>query len=581
MPQERVSLRSRLSGDPVEEKIMRLRCTIAVNSTFVLAGLLFFATAASSAPNDGATGPKPVKNIILLLSDGTGPEGWPLIRWIKGAPLNVDPILAGAIRTYGADSIITDSAPGATAYATGFKGTDKGISVGAWNVTIDAAKEMVAPKYVPLATLLEGARLSGRATGIVATCNIQHATPAAFSSHWHDRNNFSELGEQQVYQGMDVVLSGGSQYLLPKSVQGGKREDGEDLVTVIKSKGYTYVTNKDELAAVKGTKVWGAFAPDAMAYDIDRYELAPTEPSLAEMTSKAIDLLSADPKGKKDGFFLFVEGSKVDWAAHANDPSGFVSDLLAFDAAVGAAIDFAKKDGDTLVVVVADHGTGGITIGTKEDPKYSTTDDDYVVSLMRKVQVTAEGIEKLLARADDQKIKAVMASKWGINDLSDAEFKAISTTIAEKKPLSQVVVPMLSSRARIGWTTGGHTGADVFLFSYGPDRPIGLWQNADIGRNLAARMGFDLKSLNERLFVEAGAAFTSAGFAFSVDKSDATNPVLVVSRGASEARLPFSKNVVLVNGKTIELEGLVISAEKLDKVYVPAQAVKALKAELK
>ena len=565
----------------VEEEVMRLRCTIAVNSTLVLAGILFFATAAGTAPKDGAAGPKPVKNVILMLSDGTGPEGWPLIRWIKGAPLNVDTILAGAVRTYGADSIITDSAPGATAYATGFKGTDKGISVGAWNVTIDAAKEMIAPKYVPLATLLEGARLSGRATGIVATSNVQHATPAAFSSHWHDRSNYYELGEQQVYQGMDVVLSGGSQYLLPKSIQGGKREDGENLVAVIKSKGYTYVTTKDELAVVKGTKVWGAFAPDAMAYDIDRDEFAPTEPALAEMTGKAIDLLSANPKAKKDGFFLFVEGSKVDWAAHANDPAGIVSDLLAFDEAVGAAVDFAKKDGDTLVVVVADHGTGGITIGTKEYSKYSTTDDDYVVGPMRKVQVTAEGIEKLLAGADDQKIKAVMASKWGIADLRDAEFEAISTTIAEKKPLSPIVVPMLSSRARLGWTTGGHTGADVFLFSYGPERPIGLWQNTDIGRSLASRMGFDFKSLNERLFVEDGAAFTPEGFTFTVDKSDATNPVLVVSRGASKARLPFSKNVVLVNGKTIELEGLVVSAEKLDKVYVPAQAVKVLKAELK
>jgi alkaline phosphatase len=201
---------------------------------------------------------------------------------------------------------------------------------------------------------------------------------------------------------------------------------------------------------------------------------------------------------------------------------------------------------------------------------------------MRKIQVTAEGIEKLLAKADDNKIKDVMASKWGIADLSDAELKAISTTIAENKPLSLVVAPMLSSRARLGWTTGGHTGADVFLFSYGPDRPVGLWQNTDIGRNLAAKMGFDFKSLNERLFVEAGAAFTPVGFKFTVDdKSDAKNPVLVVSNGASEARLPISKNVLLVNGKKIELEGLVISAEKLDKVYVPAQAVMVLKAELK
>lgn len=559
---------------------MRLRCFVAMNAALILAGL-FFAPIAGAAQHDGAGGLKPVKNVILLLSDGTGPEAWPLIRWVKGAPLNVDSILTGAIRTYGADSVITDSAPGATAFATGFKGSARGISVGAWNVTIDAAKEMVAPKYVPLATLLEGARLSGRATGVVATCNVQHATPAAFSAHWHDRGNYSELGEQQVYQGMDVVLSGGSQYLLPASIPGGRREDGENLVAVIKSRGYAYVTTKDELAAVTGTKVWGAFAPDAMAYDIDRDEFAPAEPSLAEMTGKAIGLLAANPRARKDGFFLFVEGSKVDWAAHANDPAGLVSDLLAFDEAVGVAIDFAKKDGNTLVVVVADHGTGGISIGTKADPKYSATDDVSVAAPLRKVRVTSEGIEKLLATADDKKIRDVMASRWGIADLSDAELAAISAARAEKKPLNPVIAPLLSARARVGWTTNGHTGADVFLFSYGPDRPVGLWQNTDIGRHLAVRMGFDFKSLNERLFVEAGAAFTAAGFASRVDRSDAANPVLVVSKGAAEARLPFSKNVLFVNGKKIELEGLVVAAEKLGTVYVPAQAVKALAAEFR
>ena len=318
-----------------------------------------------------------------------------------------------------------------------------------------------------------------------------------------------------------------------------------------------------------------------MAYDIDRDELAPNEPALAEMTVKAIELLAANPKSAKSGFFLFVEGSKVDWAAHANDPAGLVSDLRAFDEAVGAALAFAKKDGNTLVVVVADHGTGGITIGTKEDSKYSSTDDDFVVGPMRKVQMTAEGIDKHLAGADDQKIKDVMATKCGLSDLSEAELKAISGAIAEKKPIGAVIVPMLSSRARLGWTTGGHTGADVYLFAYGPSKLTGLMENAEVGRALAARMGFDFPALNERLFVEAEAAFGAAGYGVSIDKTDAANPALVVFKGASSARLPFSKNVMLVNGKTIELEGLVVAADKLGKVYLPAQAVAIAQAELK
>lgn len=524
----------------------------------------------------------PAKNVILLLTDGTGPEAWPLARWIKGAPLEVDSILTGAIKTYGADSIITDSAPGATAFATGFKGTDKGISVGAWKVTVDAAKRYVAPAYVPLATLLEGAKLEGKATGMVATSNVQHATPAAFSSHWHDRSNYNEIAEQQVYQGMDVVLSGGVQYLMPKTIPGGKREDGENLLEVLRSKGYSVVTTKEELAVTAGLKVWGGFAPDAMAYDIDRDELAATEPSLADMTGKAAALLSANPKAKKEGFFLFVEGSKVDWAAHANDPSGLVSDLLAFDEAVGAALDFAKKDGNTLVVVVADHGTGGVTIGHREDPNYSQTDDDLVVVPARKAQVTGEGIDKLLSGdSSAATIKSVIADKWGITDLSDAEIKAIADTVNAKKSLQGVVGPIISKRARIGWTTGGHTGADVFLHAYGPNKPVGLMENADVGKALAKEMGFDFTALNQRLFVEAGAAFGAAGFSVAIDKADAANPALVVTKGSASAKLPLAKNVMIVNGKTIELEGLVVLADKLGKVYLPAQAVKIAQTEVK
>ncbi|HWQ08489.1 MAG TPA: alkaline phosphatase, partial [Holophaga sp.] len=456
--------------------------------------------------------PVRAKNVILLLTDGTGPEAWPLTRWVKGSPLAVDQILTGAIRTYGADSVITDSAPGATAYATGFKGSDKGISVSPWSITIDAAHADPSKKYVPLATLLEGAKLTGRATGIIATSNVQHATPAAFSSHWHDRNNYNEIAEQQVYEGIDVVLSGGGQYLVPKSVKGGKREDGENLVDVIRSKGYTYLTTQDAMAGVHSGKVWGAFAPDAMAYDVDRADLAKTEPALEEMTSKAIELLAGSPKGRKSGFFLFVEGSKTDWAAHADDPAGVVSEVTAFDKAVGAALAFARKDRKTLVVVVSDHGTGGLTIGTATDKNYSFTDDDSVVGPMRKAKKSAEGLDMLLqGDPAPDRIKAVMAAEWGIADLSESELKSIVDLVGARKPTMPVTVGMLSQRARLGWTTGGHTGADVFLFAYGPGRPAGLMENTEVSRHLAGSMNVDFGRLNQRLFVDAQEAFGAMG----------------------------------------------------------------------
>ncbi len=541
-----------------------------------LAGLLFAGCATGSQTAASAALPQrqPVRNVIFMLTDGTGPEAWPIARWVKGGALPVDQMLTGAVRTYGADSIITDSAPGATAFATGFKGSDKGISIAPWNITIAAAKADPALKYVPLATLIEGARVSGRAVGLIATSNVQHATPAAFSSHWHDRNNYNELAEQQVYQGMDVVFSGGLQYLLPKEVQGGKREDKENLVDALKSMGYSVISTRDQLLSAGPGKTWGAFAPDAMAYDIDRSRLAPQEPSLAEMTGKALELLSASAKGKSTGFFLFVEGSKVDWGAHANDPAAVVSDLLSFNDAVGVALEFAKKNMGTLLVVVADHATGGISLGTASDKNYSQTDDDSLVAPMRKVKLTAEGIEKLIAGdSSADRIRAVVTEQWGMDDLSDAELKSVQDAMAAKTALSGILGPMLSKRARIGWTTGGHTGADVALYAYGPNRPAGLWENTEIGREVAADMGFDFETLNKRLFVEAESAFAAAGFQAALDKSDPANPVLVVSKADLKASLPLSKNLLIMNGKTTELEGIVVLAEKLGKVYVPRQAV--------
>jgi alkaline phosphatase len=528
----------------------------------------------------GANGAQ-VKNIVFMLSDGTANEAWPLARWVKGERLASDDILSGAIRTYGADSIITDSAPGATSYATGQKGTDKGISVYPWNVTIAGVDFDPTRRYVPLATVLEGARLTGRATGIVATSNVQHATPADFTAHTHDRNNYNEIGEQQVYQNIDVVFAGGAQYLLPKGVGEGVRTDGENLVEVIKSKGYTYVTDREQMLAASGQKIFGVFARDAMAYDIDRPTFAPGEPSLAEMTMKALETLSSGAKGKDRGFFLFVEGSKVDWAAHANDPAGVVSDLLAYDKAVKAALDFAKADGNTLVISVADHTTGGLSIGVREDANYSTTDDDFVVVPMRKAGLTSEGLGKLIEQdTSEANIREVFAGRWGISDLGDGDVASIQKT-PQGKALQKILVTILSKRARIGWTTGGHTGGDPYLFSYGPGRISGLWENVDIGKYMADRLGFTFPEINKRLFVEASTAFQGAGFSSTIDTTDPANPVLVAARGEATARLPLAKNILQVNGKTIELEGVVVHAEKLDKVFLPGQAIDIVKGELR
>jgi alkaline phosphatase len=504
-----------------------------------------------------------------------------LTRWVKGERLASDDILTGAIRTYGADSIINDSASSSTSFATGQKGADKGISVYPWNVTITGVDYDPSRRYEPLATVLEGARLTGRATGVIATSNVQHATPAGFTAHTHDRNNYTEIGEQQVYQNIDVVLAGGEQYLLPKGVGRGVRKDNENLVEVIKSKGYVYVTTRDQMLAASGQKIFGLFADDALSYDIDRTTFAPGEPSLAEMTLKALETLSGSTKGKEKGFFLFIEGSKVDWAAHANDPAGVVSELAAYDKAVKAAIDFARTDGNTLVISVADHTTGGLSIGFRENPDYSTSDDDFAVATMRKAKLSGEGLGKLIEKdTSETNIRAVFAKYWGISDLNEKELARIQKT-PRGLPLKDILTSMLSRRARLGWTTNGHTGGDPYLFSFGPGRISGLWENTDIGKYVAKKLGFTFQEINKRLFVEASAAFQAAGLSTFIDRSDQANPVLVVSKGAATARLPVSKNLVLVNGRSIELEGIVVLAEKPDKVFLPRQAIEVVQEELK
>ena len=150
--------------------------------------------------------------------------------------------------------------------------------------------------------------------------------------------------------------------------------------------------------------------------------------------------------------------------------------------------------------------------------------------------------------------------------------------MAEKKALNSVLGPILSARARLGWTTGGHTGADVFLYSYGPGRPTGLWQNVDIGKLAARGMGFDFATLNRRLFVEASSAL--AGYRTYIDRTEPENPILVVSKGSARATMPLSKNLLLINGRTVELEGVVVLAEKLDQVFIPRQAVDLIRSEL-
>jgi alkaline phosphatase len=510
------------------------------------------------------------RNVIIMVPDGCGSTHTTIARWYKRSALSLDRMNLGSVRTYAANSLITDSAPAATAFATGYKTSDKFISVLPESVTMPGISPITENlKYKPVATVLEGAKLIGKSVGIVATSIVQHATPAAFSAHWPDRSNYNEIGQQQVYLGVDVVFGGGKKYLLPKE-KGGARTDGEDLVELLRSRGYVFVENKDDMARVKAKKVWGIFADDYMAYELDRRKERPQEPGLADMTKKAIEILSTNPKG----FFLLVEGSKIDWASHAHDPVGVVSETLAFDEAVGVALDFAKKNRQTLVLAFADHSTGGMSLGGKStDKSYSKLPYEAVFALLKKATLTAEGVERMLAGdLSEDKVKSMVSEHYGINDLSSEEVKAIR---GSKRPLNQVLGPMMSKRSHIGWTTTGHTGEDLFFYHYGYTKPLGIIENTDIARMTARAMGFDLKRTDNRLLVAADEAFKPLGATLSIDRTNPENQILVVEKSGLRAELPFGKNIMRLtpSGKEFVMEGITVFAPKTGRVYIPRQAV--------
>jgi alkaline phosphatase len=514
---------------------------------------------------------KRFKNVIIMVPDGTTSAHTTVARWYKGAPLALDAMALGGVRTYSSESLITNSAPAATAFATGHKSSDRLIGVLPEAVTVPGLRAVKENhKYKPVPSVLEGARLTGRSVGLVATAHIQHATPAAFSAHWPDHSNYNEIAEQQVYCGIDVVLGGGKRYLIPKE-KGGARTDGEDLIAVIRSRGYAFVETRDDMINAKARKLWGMFADEDMAYDFDRTKLRPQEPSLAEMTKKAIGILARNRKG----FFLFVEGSKVDWAAHANDPVGVISDLLAFDDALAVALDFARRQKGTLVFAFADHGTGGMTIESlSEEKKYPDRSYEGLVHPLRKARLTGKGMEQMLdGDLSKGKITATVAEYYGVDDLKPEEITAIQH--ARKGQTNHVLGPIVSKRSNIRWATTGHTGEDLFLYHHGLEKPLGMLENTDIARMVAHALDIDLESADKRLFVKADEAFASIGARITIDKGDTANPVLVVEKGQKRAELPFSKDTIRVSPPGVErtMEGRTIFSPKTGTVYVPRQAV--------
>lgn len=521
------------------------------------------------------------KNVIVMIPDGMSHPGVTLTRWVynDGKPLHMDSLASGLIKTHNADTAIADSAPAGTAMATGVKTQDKLVGVKPEKATLPGSTPVANDGLNPTASILEAAKLEGKSVGIVATSEIQHATPADFSTHAIHRNLYTSIGEQQVYQQLDVVLGGGSDYLLPDPKQSSdpkskQRIDGENMVSAIKSLGYQYVTNRTDFLNVKSGKLWGAFAPGAMSKDLVKPS---TEPSLAEMTQKSIDLLSKNKKG----FFLMVEGSQVDWAAHGNQTVGIISEIKAFDDAVGVALQYAKSNKDTLLIVATDHGNSGISIGdmstTSTYPEHPVS---YFTDVLKQAKITEEKAASLI-NPERTNVKEVMA-QLGIKDLTSDEEAVIVNAKGTKdgKAFDNSLIEiskLVSKRAHIGYTTGGHTGEDVVLYTYASsslNQLTGTIQNTDIALYSAKALGLNLKTATDKLFVSQS-QLVAKGFSVTLDDTDKTNVVMVLKKAGKTYRVPENKNYFETDGKKVSYNGINVYNGKA--FFIPEAAINLMK----
>ncbi|WP_297949378.1 alkaline phosphatase [uncultured Porphyromonas sp.] len=446
---------------------------------------------------------KPVRNIIVMIPDGTSLPALSLARWYQRYQhpdkihLHLDSILCGTVLTYCSDAPIGDSAPTTSCYMTGIPSQSGFIAT--YPVSTDHDLQPLDPKlaYQPMTTLLEAGKWKlGKRTGLVVTCEFTHATPADCSAHSYNRKKYDWIAPQIVNLPVDVVIGGGNKIITPALQQS------------FKDQGIPYFANDlESMRAFQGKQMWALFGEYDMPYDLDR---DPSKvPSLAESCQKAISLLN-DPEG--EGFFLMVEGSKVDWAAHANDPVGIASEMLAFDKAVGVALDFARRDGNTAIIIMPDHGNSGLSIGLQRLRQGDKQGPEVLFGQLTAIKRTAAGLAKMLNEAPNDQARELF-HKYAAIDLSEEELDALyqceeyknsPIPLEQRKgssaqtglyngSLSAVVILIYQQHMPFGFTTHSHTGEEVFMAAYHPQgtRPMGMILNTEVNEYLCRLWGLE------------------------------------------------------------------------------------------
>ena len=464
--------------------------------------------------------PQRARNVILFIGDGFGMNqlalGLAYASEVEGRPLRMAELAnagsAGYAIPFSYARITTDSAAAATQMATGARVLTETLSVDP-----ETAE--------PLPTVLEWAEERGLATGLVSNMRLTHATPAAFKVHAKSRYvPEPELADQLFAEPeVEVLLGGGGRAMVPQgtnvkdSVPGlpegtdgaSNRSDGRDLIAEAAARGFTVVGDRAGLEAARGAeRLVGVFAASHLPYVLDRsWEgLDDAVPTLAELTGAAI----ASLEGDEEGFFLVVEGGLIDYAGHENDAGAMLAEILDYDEAVGVGFDFARAREDTLVLVTADHGTGGFSFtygpggpGPLPEtvfPDYSSgpemAGNRHLELLAAQRRSLIEAMPEISSPATVDSVLAVIEEATGIR-LTDEEAADLAEQLNAEDPaprdyatyyLDSFTVPValaaekLANHTQVVWSTGGHTSEPVLLLGYGPgaDGVLGIGENTRV-----------------------------------------------------------------------------------------------------
>ncbi|WP_413770942.1 alkaline phosphatase [Janthinobacterium aquaticum] len=462
-------------------------CSVAISMMLAACG---------SSNNDDVAVATPPKNVIFFLGDGMGLTTMTAARIYsvgEEGSLTMDTLPEMAfVKTFSGDAQVTDSAPSMAAYMTGVKMNNEVISMSANTVAKDPINDANGNKLAnncgtgngtPATTLLEMAKAKGYSAGVVSTARVTHATPAATYSHICHRDLENDIAAALVpggtgynsalgTNGLEVVLGGGAQFFTPFK-NGGKRSDNRDLVAELKAKSYTIANTGADFKAVDAAKtdrLFGVFTSSHMSYDLDRD--AAKEPSLAEMTTKAMDVLAKNKKG----YFLMVEGGRIDHALHETTAKKALQDTVAFDTAIKAAIDKAKlTDPDlknTLIVVTADHDHTLVLNGYAKRTGKTTATNPGVLGVVKNYVTGA--VEKDLDGAPYPIIA------FGNGEKRIQSSRAAMASLTETNTSANDFHQEAVIRMGVGGET--HGGTDVFLgaIGMGADTFLGTIDNTKV-----------------------------------------------------------------------------------------------------